>query len=82
MAKQVGNSRPLAINPDIHRPLETSFNASMASGGRGWHTTCTVLTNCLYNHCQVDPVLKAVCNHLHGDIQESNKNNSIFDSKS
>ncbi len=25
----------------------------------------------LYNYCQADPVLKAVCNHLHGAIRDS-----------
>ncbi len=31
----------------------------------------TVMINYLYNHCQADPALKAVCNHLHGAIRES-----------
>ncbi len=30
----------------------------------------TVLINYLYNHCQGDPILKAVCNNLHGAIRE------------
>ncbi len=63
MVKQVGNIGPLAINLDLHRALETSFESSMASWRLGWHMT--VLSNYLYNHCQADPVLKAVCNHLY-----------------
>ncbi len=41
----------------------------MASWWLGWHMT--VLINYLYNYCQADPVLKAVCNYLHGAIRES-----------
>ncbi len=41
----------------------------MATWRLGWHMM--VMINYLYNHCQSDPVLKAVCNHLHGAIQES-----------
>ncbi len=67
--KQVGNIRPLAINFDFHRALESSIESSMATRRLGWHMT--VLINYLYNHCQGDPVLKALCNHLHGAIQES-----------
>ena len=62
-------STPLAINPDLHRTLETSFESSMATWWLVWHMT--VMINYLYNHCQADPVLKAVCNHLHGAIRES-----------
>ncbi len=69
MVKQVGNIRPLAINPDFYRALEASFESSMATLQFGWYMT--VLINYLYNHCQGDPVLKAVCNHLHGAIRES-----------
>ncbi len=69
MVKQVGNIYPLAINSYLRRALETSFEASMAFWQLGWHMA--VLINCLYNHCQADPVLKAVCNHLHGAIRES-----------
>ncbi len=69
MFKQIRNIRPLAINPDFRRALETCFEASMASWWLGWHMA--VLINYLYNLCQADPILKAVCNHLHGAIQES-----------
>ncbi len=69
MVKQVGNIRPLAINPDLCRVLETSFEASTVSCQLGWHIE--VMVNYLYNHRQADPVLKAVCNHLHGAIRES-----------
>ncbi len=69
MVKQVGNIRPLAINPDFRRALEASYESSMATWRLGWHMT--VMINFLYNHCQDDPVLKAVCNHLHGAIRES-----------
>ena len=41
----------------------------MATWRLGWHVT--VMINYLYSHCQTDPVLKAVCNHLHGAIRES-----------
>ncbi len=58
MVKQVRNIRPLAINPDLRRALETSFEASVASLQLGWHMP--VLINYLYNHCQSDPVLNAV----------------------
>ncbi len=68
MVKQVRNIRPLAINPDFRRALEVSYESSMATWRLGWHMT--VMINYLYNHCQGDPVLKAVCNHLHGAIQE------------
>ena len=64
MIKQVRNIRPLAINPDFRRALEVSYESSMA-------TWMAVMINFLYNHCQDDPVLKAVCNHLHGAIRES-----------
>ncbi len=66
MVKQVRNIRPLAINPDLRRALETSFGASVASLQLGWHMP--VLINYLYNHCQSDPVLNAVCNAVHGAI--------------
>ncbi len=33
----------------------------------------TVMINYLYNHCHVDPVIKTVCNHLHGAIRESHQ---------
>ncbi len=69
VVKQAGNIRPLAINPDFRRALKASFESSMATWRLGWHMT--VLINYLYNHCQDDPVLKAVCNHLHGAIRES-----------
>ncbi len=69
MVKQVGNIRPLAINPDLRTALEMSFESSMATWRLGWHMT--VMINYLYNHFQADPVLKAVCNHLHGAIRES-----------
>ncbi len=69
MVKQVANIHPLAINPDLCRALEVSFESSMASWRLGWHMT--VMINYLYNHCQADPVLKAVCNSLHGAIRES-----------
>ena len=69
MFKQVRNIHPLAFNPDLCRFLETSFEASITSWRLGWQMT--VLVNYLYNHCQADPVLKAVCNHLHGAIWES-----------
>ncbi len=36
----------------------------------------TVMINYLYNHCQADPVLKALCNHLHGAIRESRMTSS------
>ncbi len=67
MVKQVGNIRPVAINPDLCRALETSFQSSVASWRLGWHMT--VLINYLYNHCQADPILKAVFNHLHGPFE-------------
>ncbi len=66
MVKQVGNTPPLAINPDFGRALKMSYEASMASWHLGWHMT--VLSNYLCNLYQDDPVLKAVCNHLHGVI--------------
>ncbi len=66
MVKHVGNIRPLDINPDLPRALEASFVSSMATWRLGWHMT--VLINYLYNHCQADPVLRAVCYHLHGAI--------------
>ena len=69
MVKQVGNIRPLAINPDLRRALEVSFKSSMVTWWLGWHMTVLIIY--LYNHCQADPVLKAVCNHLHGAIRES-----------
>ncbi len=69
MVKQVGNIRPLAIYSDLCRALEASYESSMATWWLGWHMT--VLINYMYNHCQGDPVLKAVCNYLHGAIQES-----------
>ena len=69
MVKQVGNIRPLAINPDLHRAMEASFGSSMVTWQLGWHMM--VMINYLYNHCQADPALKAVCNHLHGASRES-----------
>ncbi len=69
MVKQVGNIWPLAINPDLHRTLEVSYELSMATWQLEWHMT--VMINYLYNHCQADPVLKAVCSHLYGAIRES-----------
>ena len=69
MVKQVRSIRPLAINTDLRRALETSFEALMASRRLGWHMT--VMISYLYNHCQADPVLKTVCNHLYGAIRES-----------
>ncbi len=69
IVKQVGNICPLAINPDLRRALEASFESSMATWQLGWHMM--VMINYLYDHCQADPVLKAVCNHLHGAIRES-----------
>ncbi len=73
MVKQVRNIRSLAINRDLHRALETSFEVSMASSCLDWHMT--VMINYLYtiigSHCQADPILKAPCNHLHGAIRES-----------
>ncbi len=75
MVKQVGNIRPLAIyTPDFCRALEVSYELSMATWRLGWHMT--VMINYLYNHCQDDPVLKAVCNHLHGAIRESRMTSS------
>ncbi len=74
MVKQVGNIRPLAINHDFRRALEVSYESSMATWRLGWHMT--VLINYLYNHCQADPVLKAVCNHLHEAIPESRMTSS------
>ncbi len=62
MVKQVGNIHALAINPDLRRALEASFEWSMATWWLGWHTSMTVMINYLYNHCQADPVLKVVCN--------------------
>ncbi len=55
MTKQLGNIRPLGINPDPCQSLETSFGASMVY---------------LSNKCQDDPVLKAGCAQLHTDIRE------------
>ncbi len=69
MVKQVGNIRPLAITPDLRKALEASFESSMVIWQLGWHMM--VMINYLCNHCQADPVLKAVCNHLHGAIRES-----------
>ncbi len=46
----------------------------MATWRLGWHMT--VMVNYLYNHCQADPVLKAVCNLLHGAIRESRMTSS------
>ncbi len=69
MVKQVGNIRPLGINPDFRRALEVPLESSMATWRLGWHMT--VLINYLYNYCQGGPVLKAVCNHLHRAIRES-----------
>ncbi len=69
IVKQVGNIHPLPINPDLCRALETYFESSMATWRLGWFMA--VMINYLYNHYQADPVLKAVCNHLHGAIRES-----------
>ena len=71
MVKQVGNIRPLAINPDLRRALGASFESSVVTWQLGWHMM--VMISYLYNHCQADPVLKAVCNHLHGAIRESHQ---------
>ncbi len=71
MVKQVGNIQPVLINPDFCRALDVSFESSMATWQLGSHMT--VLINYLYDHCQGDPVLKAVCNHLHGAIRESHQ---------
>ncbi len=54
--KQVGNIQPLAIDPDFHRALETSYEASMVA----W----MALVGYLYQKCQDDPVLKAACTNL------------------
>ncbi len=69
MVKQVENIHSLAINPDLRKALEVSFESSMVTWWLGWHMTAVI--NYLYNHCQADPVLKAVCNHLHVAIRES-----------
>ncbi len=69
MVQQVGNIRPLAINPDPRKALETSYEASMLSWHLGWHMT--VIINYLFNKCQDCPVLKAVCCNLHRAIRES-----------
>ena len=69
MVKQVGNIHHLAINPDLRRALEVSFESSVATWWLGWRMM--VMINYLYNHYQADPVLNAVCNHLHGAIRES-----------
>ncbi len=71
MVKQVRTIRPLAINHDLRRALEASSESSMATWHLGWHMM--VMINYLHNHCQADPVLIAVCNHLHGAIQESHQ---------
>ncbi len=39
MVKQVGNIRPLSINPDFRRALEASFESSMVTWRLGWHLT-------------------------------------------
>ncbi len=47
MTNQVGNIHPLAINPDLHQALETSFEASMVSWHLGWHSPvlCSSILN-------------------------------------
>ncbi len=42
MVKQVGNIHSLAINPDFHRALETSYEASMVSLWLVWHATVMI----------------------------------------
>ncbi len=74
MVKQVRNIQPLAINPDLCRALEASYESSLSTWRVGWHMT--VMINYLHNHCHGDPVLKAVCNHLHGAIRESRMTSS------
>ncbi len=69
MVQQVGNIRPLSMNPELHRALETSFEAAMAFWQIGWYST--VLINYLFGKCKGDPILEAVCTFLHGAIQES-----------
>ena len=42
MVKQVGNIRPLAINPDLCRALEVSYELSMVTWQLGWHMTVMI----------------------------------------
>lgn len=63
--KEAGNilEFPLGINPDLHRAsFEMSFEALMAFGYLEWHSA--LLISYLFDKCQDDPVLNAVCSQL------------------
>ncbi len=42
MVKQVGNIHSLAINPDLRRALEASFESSLVTWWLGWHMTVMI----------------------------------------
>ncbi len=69
MVKAAGNVRPLPINSDLRKAVETFYESSMATWRLGLHAT--LLSKYVYSKCGQDPVLEAVCKKLHGAIRES-----------